>query len=93
MDNSGTTEFDLDDATVGAVCQSDLDVWAAVPPVNALNTDSLFLTMSLECSLSDDGIEIRNYFNETNRIVCPTAGLGGNRCLTDATTHPKGFWE
>ncbi len=61
-------------ATLGGVRQSDLDVWVGVP-VKALDTHSLFLTMRLERSFTEDGDEIRNYINEASRIVCPAAGV------------------
>ena len=41
------------------VRQSDLDAWVGVP-VKALDTHSLFLTMRLERSFIEDGLEIRN---------------------------------
>lgn len=61
-------------ATLGGVRQSDLDAWVGVP-VTALDIHSLFLTMRLERTLTDDGIEVRNYINEDIRVICPAAGV------------------
>lgn len=60
-------------ATKGLVRQSDLDSWVGVP-VKALDTHSIFLTMRLERSFTDDGMEIRNYINEANRSACMMIG-------------------
>ncbi len=56
-----------------SVRQSDLDAWAG-KPVKALDTHPLFLTMRLERTFTEDGIEIRNYVNEATRNVCTTIG-------------------
>ena len=56
------------------VRQSDLDAWVGVP-AKALDVHSVFLTMRLERTFTDDGMEIRNYVNEVSRVVCPAAGV------------------
>ena len=56
------------------VNQSDLDAWVGVP-VKALDTHSVFLTMRLERSFTEDGLEIRNYVNEGTIFGCPAAGV------------------
>ena len=53
------------------VRQSDLDAWVGIP-AKALDVHSEFLTMRLERTFTEDGIEIRNYVNE----------VSGNRCMT-----------
>lgn len=55
------------------VRQSDLDAWVGVP-VKALDTHSIFLTMRLERSFTDDGVEIRNYVSEANASGCVMIG-------------------
>jgi len=45
-----------------AVRQSDLDVWVGMP-TEALDTHSFFVTVPLVKTISDSGIEIRNYRN------------------------------
>ncbi len=55
------------------VHQSDLDAWVGVP-VKALDTHSFFLTLPLERSFTDDGLEIRNYVNEGIISDCVTIG-------------------
>tara|TARA_B110000196_G_C21063524_1_gene623634 strand:- start:328 stop:753 length:426 start_codon:yes stop_codon:yes gene_type:complete len=47
---------------VRQVRQSDLDVWVGMP-VEALDIHSFFLTVPLVKTISDSGIEIRNYRN------------------------------
>ncbi len=60
-------------ATAKNVRQSDLDAWVGVP-VKALDVHPMFLTMRLERSFTEDGLEIRNYVNEGTRNICTTIG-------------------
>ena len=55
------------------VNQSDLDAWVGVP-VKALDVHSVFLTMRLERSFTEDGLEIRNYVNEMKTNACVMIG-------------------
>ena len=55
------------------VNQSDLNAWVGVP-VKALDTHSVFLTMRLERSFTEDGLEIRNYVNKVSGKMCTTIG-------------------
>lgn len=67
------TTFLLSGCTALAVRQSDLDAWVGVP-AKALDTHSLFLTMRLERSFTEDGLEIRNYINRASGNQCMTIG-------------------
>ncbi len=59
-----------------AVRQQDLDAWEGVP-VEALDTHSLFLTLPVNRTITDSGIEIRNYMNRRNVGHCSGTGSGG----------------
>ena len=56
------------------VRQSDLDAWVGMP-VEALDTQPLFLGMRLDRRMTNDGIEVRNYVNEAN--VSAPVGMTG----------------
>lgn len=56
------------------VRQQDLDAWVGMP-VEALDTHSLFITLPMYRTLTDSGIEIRNYVN--GRDVGNCFGTGG----------------
>jgi len=51
------------------VRQSDLDAWVGIP-VEALDTHSIFITMKLVRTVTDSGIEIRNYVNSEDVSRC-----------------------
>lgn len=56
-------------ATSLLVRQADLDAWVGVPVV-ALDTHSLFLTIPVVRTVTDTGIEIRNYVNKQGVSSC-----------------------
>jgi hypothetical protein len=51
------------------VRQADLDTWPGMP-VEALDTHSLFLTMRLNKTMTDSGIEVRNYSDADDSVSC-----------------------
>jgi len=51
------------------VRQQDLDAWVGVP-VEALDTHSIFLTIPMYRTVTDSGIEIRNYVNGRDVANC-----------------------
>jgi len=55
------------------VRQSDLDSWTGMP-VEALDTHSLFLTVPMFRTLTESGIEIRNYANTKSHSSCSGGG-------------------
>jgi len=55
------------------VRQQDLDAWVGMPTA-ALDTHSYFLTVSMVRTLTDSGIEIRNYVNEREVSTCLGSG-------------------
>lgn len=59
------------------VRQQDLDAWRGVP-VLALDTHSLFLTVPMVRTVTQNGIEIRNYVNKIGVSQCfnPAFGMG-----------------
>jgi hypothetical protein len=56
-------------ASCATVRQQDLDAWVGVP-VEALDTHSIFLTIPMYRTISDSGIEIRNYANSSQLASC-----------------------
>jgi hypothetical protein len=62
-------------AGCASVRQSDLDAWVGVP-VEALDTHSIFLTMPMIRTVSESGIEIRNYANTKEIASCSGNGSG-----------------
>ena len=56
------------------VRQVDLNAWVNVP-VEALDMHPVFLTMRLETTFTEGGLEIRNYVNERNVSFCPASGV------------------
>lgn len=58
-----------------SVRQSDLDAWVGTP-VEALDTHSLFLTMPMIRTVSESGLEIRNYANTQEVASCYGNGSG-----------------
>ncbi len=57
------------------VSQSDLDAWVGVPVI-ALDTHSLFLTVPMVKTITDSGVEIRNYVNKRGISSCGGSGFG-----------------
>ena len=57
------------------VRQSDLDAWAGVPVV-ALDTQSFFLTLPMVKTITDTGVEIRDYVNKRNVSRCIQSSFG-----------------
>lgn len=53
----------------------DLDAWVGVP-VEALDTHSLFITVPMYKTISESGIEIRNYANGRDIAHCFSNGIG-----------------
>ena len=58
-----------------SVRQSDLDSWVGLPVV-ALDTQSFFLTLPVIRTMTDTGVEIRDYVNKRNVAGCMQAGFG-----------------
>lgn len=58
-----------------SVRQSDLDAWVGVPVV-ALDTQSLFITIPMIRTVTDTGIEIRDYVNKHNVSGCIRTSFG-----------------
>jgi hypothetical protein len=52
-----------------SVRQQDLDAWVGVP-VEALDTHSVFLTFPMYKSITESGIEVRNYANGKDVAQC-----------------------
>lgn len=59
------------------VRQQDLDAWVGVP-VEALDTHSFFITVPMFRTITDSGIEIRNYANGRDVVQC-FGNAGANR--------------
>jgi hypothetical protein len=59
------------------VRQQDLDAWVGVP-VEALDTHSFFITVPMFRTVTESGIEIRNYANGRDVASCFT-NAGANR--------------
>ncbi|MBI3937968.1 MAG: hypothetical protein HY323_13400 [Betaproteobacteria bacterium] len=57
------------------VSQPDLDAWVGVPVI-ALDTHSLFLTVPMVRTITDSGVEIRNYINKRGVSSCGGSGFG-----------------
>ena len=55
------------------VRQQDLDAWVGAP-VEALDTHSIFLTMPMYRTISESGIEVRNYANGRQVASCFGSG-------------------
>lgn len=60
------------------VRQEDLNAWKGVP-VSALDTHSIFLTMPMVKTFSENGTEIRNYINGKTIANCHATGGGSNQ--------------
>jgi hypothetical protein len=59
------------------VRQQDLDAWAGVP-VEALDTHSFFIAVPMYRTITDSGIEVRNYANGQDVAQC-FSSAGANR--------------
>jgi hypothetical protein len=59
------------------VRQQDLDAWVGMP-VEALDTHSFFITVPMYRTVTDSGIEIRNYANGRDIASC-FGNAGANR--------------
>jgi hypothetical protein len=57
------------------VRQSDLDAWVGMP-VEALDTQSFFITLPMSKRVTPSGIEIRNYANTVVVQDCDDSGYG-----------------
>ena len=57
------------------VRQVDIDAWKDVP-VTALDTHSLFITVPVVKTVTDQGIEIRDYVNKVGFSSCMGSGGG-----------------
>lgn len=57
----------------GMVRQADLDSWPGTP-VEALDMHSFFITVPMHKTLTDSGIEIRNYANGADIQSCYSGG-------------------
>lgn len=57
------------------VRQSDLETWKGVP-VEALDTHSLFLTVPMVKTVTESGVEIRNYVNKVGISSCAQNAFG-----------------
>ncbi len=66
------------------VRQQDIDAWVGAP-VEALDTHSLFLTVPMFRTMTESGIEIRNYANGINRSSC-YGSAGANRLSSNWVT-------
>jgi hypothetical protein len=70
------------------VRQQDLDAWVGVP-VEALDTHSFFITVPMYRTITDSGIEIRNYANGGDVAQCfgsAGANMVGNYATSNAFT-------
>lgn len=68
------------------VRQQDLDAWAGVP-VEALDTHSFFITVPMYKSITQSGIEVRNYANGKDVAQCfGNAGVSGTGKYANANT-------
>ena len=62
-------------AGCATVRQSDLDAWVGVPVI-ALDTHSLLLGYPMIKTITDTGIEIRNYSEKIGVSSCAGGGIG-----------------
>ena len=61
------------------VRQKDLDAWVGVP-VEALDTHSFFITVTMYRTITESGIEIRNYSNGRDIAQCFGSGKAFFTC-------------
>lgn len=67
-----------------SVRQQDLDAWVG-KPVEALDTHSLFLTLPMVKTVTDSGIEIRDYVNKRAISQCAGSGFGNGSTNSNGT--------
>ena len=67
-----------------SVRQQDLDAWVG-KPVEALDTHSLFLTLPMVKTVTDSGIEIRNYVNKRAISQCVETVFGNGNANNNGT--------
>jgi hypothetical protein len=65
----------LSSCAIREVRQSDLETWKGVP-VEALDTHSLFLTVPMVKTITESGVEIRNYVNKVGISSCSQNAFG-----------------
>jgi hypothetical protein len=68
------------------VRNSDLDAWQNIP-VEALDTHSFFITLPVIKTLSDSGVEIRDYVNKRGVSGCFKSGNANNYGYTTYTNY------
>jgi hypothetical protein len=76
------------------VRQQDLDAWVGMP-VEALDTQTLFMTMRMVRNKSEDGIETRNYASGRDFASCAgseSAGAVGAYISAEAFSSCVGGW-
>ncbi len=62
-------------ASCATVRQQDLDAWVGMP-IDALDTHSLFISLPMYRTVTESGIEIRNYANGRDVASCFGSGSG-----------------
>jgi hypothetical protein len=78
-----------------AVRTRDLDVWIGMP-VEALDTQPLFVGMRMVRTYAEDGVEIRNYASRRDFPSCagsPGALATGSYVSPDAFSNCTGGWD
>ena len=73
-------------AMLKTVRQSDLDAWKGMP-VEALDMHSLFSTVPMFKTVTDSGVEIRDYANKRNIGGCVANGYGTNTANTSTMSY------
>ena len=76
------------------VRQSDLEAWKGVP-VEALDTHSLFLTVPMVKTVSESGVEIRDYVNKVGVSSCSQFGrltYANFNSFQNCSTLPGNCW-
>lgn len=66
------------------VRQQDLNAWVNMP-VEALDTHSFFITLPVYKTITDEGIEVRNYVNGGEVSQCSTQILGKKNRYSNAS--------
>lgn len=80
----------LSGCTTHQVKQTDLETWIGVP-VEALNTHSLFLTIPMVKTLTESGVEIRNYVNKVGVSRCSQNAFGARNSNAFGTDNNVQF--
>jgi len=81
-------------AGCATVHQSDLDAWVGMP-VEALDTQSFFITLPMTRKVTASGIEVRNYANTAVQLDCDDAAFStvspnGTRIRTHGSSACSG---